>query len=202
MAPHDTRRVLPDPFRTHWRPGPAALGISYSKERAVRLIRSILFLLCALALTSSASAQTKISASFDCNKADPLYVLPVPDREGFAFSMNQNKCTWTKGVTIEGLQPVEFISTTFSEIEGASGRSTAVGLARYDNGDRIYSRSTGVHDRKSLTVSGKWTYTAGTGKLLGIKGAGAYTCKIKGAEPGSAYACEVSGEYTMPPAKK
>ncbi len=168
----------------------------------MRVVRLSILVACALALTSAALAQTKISASLDCDKGAPSYLIPVPDREGFAFGMNQNKCTWSKGPSIQGLQPTEFINTAFNELEGASGLSTAAGLTRYDNGDKLYSRSTGTHDLKALTVSGKWSYTVGTGKLLGIKGGGTYTCKMKGPEADAGYTCEVAGEYTVPAAKK
>lgn len=168
----------------------------------MRIMRLFLLVVCALALTSTALAQTKVSGSLDCNKGDPTYQIPVPDRDGFAFGMNQNKCTWSKGFSIQGLQPTEFINTAFNEIEGASGRSTAAGVNRFDNGDKVYSRSTGTHDLKASTVSGKWTYTGGTGKLSGIKGGGTYTCKMKSAEPGAGYTCEVAGEYTLPAARK
>ena len=168
----------------------------------MRIVRLFLLVVCALALASSALAQTKISGTLDCNKADLTYAIPIPDREGYGFAMNQNKCTWSKGFSIQGLQPAEFINTPFNEIEGASGRSTAAGVNRYDNGDKTYSRSTGISDLKALTVSGKWTYTGGTGKLSGIKGGGTYTCKMKSAEVGAGYTCEVAGEYTLPAAKK
>ena len=168
----------------------------------MRIMRLFLLVVCALALASSALAQTKISGTLDCNKADLSYAIPIPDREGYAFAMNQNKCTWAKGFSIRGLQATEFINTPFNELEGASGRSTAVGLSRFTNGDAAYSRSTGTYDPKGLTVSGKWTFTHGTGTLLGLKGGGTYTCKMKSAEPGAGYTCEVAGEYTLPAAKK
>ena len=164
--------------------------------------RQFVLVVCALALTSSALAQTKISGSLDCDKGDPKYMIPVPDREGFAFVMDQNKCTWPKHSPVEGLQPKEFINTRFNEVTGASTRTTAAGVSRYDNGDRLYTRSTGTAELKALTSSGKWTISGGTGKLSGIKGGGTYTCKMKSAEPGAGYTCEVEGEYTLPAAKK
>ncbi len=168
----------------------------------MRIMRLFLLVVTALALASGALAQTKISGTFDCNKADLSYAIPIPDREGFAVSLNQNKCTWSKGFSIQGLQPTEFINTPFLEMEGASGRSTATGVNRFDNGDKTYSRSAGISDLKALTVSGAWTYTGGTGKLSGIKGGGTYTCKLKSAEIGAGYTFEVAGEYTLPAARK
>ena len=168
----------------------------------MRMKRQFLVVACALALTSSALAQNKISGSLDCDKGDPRYVIPVPDREGFAFVMDQNKCTWPKHTPVEGLQPKEFINTRSIEVTGASARTTAAGVTLYDNGDKLYTRSTGTTELKALTSSGKWTVTGGTGKLGGIKGGGTYTCKMKSAEPGAGYTCDVEGEYTLPAAKK
>ena len=168
----------------------------------MRTMRLFLLVMCALAIASSALAQTKISGTLDCNKAELSYAIPIPDLDNYAFSMNQNKCTWSSGFSIQGLQPTEFINTPFNEIEGASGQVTAKGVNRYDNGDKTYSRSTGISDLKALTSSGKWTYTGGTGTLSGIKGKGTYTCKMKSAEVGAGYTCEVTGEFTLPPAAK
>jgi hypothetical protein len=164
--------------------------------------RRLLFIVCALALASSAVAQTKFSGSLDCDKADPRYGIPIPDRPDFAYLVGQNKCTWPKGASVEGLQPKEFINTSFLEVIGASGRTTAAGVTRYDNGDKLYTRSIGTTDLKALTVSGKWTFTEGTGKLRGIKGGGTYACKLKSAESGAGFTCDVKGEYTVPAAKK
>jgi len=167
----------------------------------VRMKTQLFVVVCALTLASSALAQTKISGSLDCDKGDPRYAIPVPDREGFAFVMDQNKCTWPKSSPVEGLQPKELINTRFVEVTGASVRTTAAGVTRYDNGDKLFTRSTGPGDLKGLTSSGKFIVTGGTGKLLGIKGGGTYTCKMKSAEPGAGYTCDVVGEYTLAAAK-
>ena len=166
------------------------------------MAKRLLFIVCALALASSAVGQTKLSGSLDCEKGDPSYTIPIPDRDGFAFFMDQNKCTWPKGSALEGLQPKELINTRFVEVTGASSRTTAAGITRYDNGDKLFTRSTGPGNLKSLTSSGKFIITGGTGKLKGIKGEGTYTCTLKSAEPAAGYTCEVNGEYTLPPAKK
>jgi hypothetical protein len=164
--------------------------------------RLLLFVACAVALASSAVAQTKITGSIDCGKGDPSYTIPIPDREGFAFVMDQNKCTWPKSGPVEGLQPKELVNTRFIEVTGASSQTTAAGVTRYDNGDKLYTRSTGPGKLKELTSSGKWTIVGGTGKLAGIKGGGTYTCTLKSADPGAGYTCDVVGEYTVPAPKK
>ena len=163
--------------------------------------RYLLVLSCALAIASSATAQTKISGTLDCEKADARHVIQIPEREGFAYVISQFKCAWTKDFSIEGLQSKDYVNTVFGEVLGSTIRITATGATHYVSGDRAYSRSVGTRDQKKLTSSGKWTYVLGTGKLRGIKGGGTYTCKMKGAEPDAGYICDSEGEYTLPAAK-
>jgi hypothetical protein len=164
--------------------------------------KHLLLFSCALALASSAVAQTKITWSIDCDKANPLHVIQIPDREGLTFEISQNKCTMTKPMTIEGLEAKELVNTSFAERMGASIRTTTINVTYFVNRDKLYGRSTGTVDQKALTGSGKLIFTSGTGKLRGIKGNGTYTCKGKGSESGAGYTCESEGEYTMPAAKK
>jgi hypothetical protein len=174
-----------------------------STEKGVgKMTRYLLLFSCVLALASSAVAQTKISRSIDCDKADPMHVIQIPDREGFSYMIGQYKCTLTKPMTIEGLEAKDYVSTNFGEVMGTSVRTTSTGVTHFINGDKLYGRSTGTIDQKALTSSGKWTYTSGTGKLRGIKGSGTYTCKSKGSESGAGYTCESEGEYTLPAARK
>jgi hypothetical protein len=166
------------------------------------MIRFAVLFVSALALTLSAFAQTKMSGSFDCDKADPMHMIPIPDREGYAFSISQHKCAWTKPVVMEGLEGTVFVNTVSYEMTGATVRTTAWGVTTYDGGVKGFTRSSGTSDRKALTSSGKWTIAGGTGKLRGFKGGGTYTCKMKSDEAGAGYTCEVAGEYTPPAAKK
>ena len=161
----------------------------------------LLLFSCALAIASSSFAQTKTAGSIDCDKADPMHVIQIPDRPGFSYAISQSKCTWTKSMTLAGIEGKEFVNTGFSETTGSSTRTTGIGVTNY-GADRVYSRSTGTLDPKTLTYSGKWTFIDGTGKLRGIKGSGTYTCKAKSAEPVAGYTCESEGEYTLPAAKK
>ncbi len=166
------------------------------------MTRYLLLFACALAIALSAVAQTKTSGSIDCDRADPMQVIPIPDREGFAYVIGQYKCTWTKPVAIEGLEAKDFVNTVFNEVIGTSARITATGVAHLSNGDKFFNHSTGTRDMKTMTSSGKWAFTLGTGKVSGIKGGGTYKCKMKSAESGAGYTCDTEGEYTLPPAKK
>ncbi len=163
--------------------------------------KHLLVFCCTLAIASTAVAQTKASGSIDCDKGDPMHVIQIPDRAGFSYTITQNKCIWTKPMTIAGIDGKEFVNTVFSEAAGVSTRTTATGVTYYGT-DKVYTRSTGTIDQKTQTYSGKWTFISGTGKMRGIKGIGTATCKTKSADPGAGYTCESEGEYTLPAAKK
>src|SRR5512136_1586691 len=166
------------------------------------ILSVILLFACIFVPTSNAVAQNKVSGAIDCDKADPMHAIPLPDRQGYSFVISQHKCTYTKSIAIEGVEAKEFVNSVFNEVMGASVRTTASGVTTYSNGDRGYTRSTGTGEAKAMTRSGKWTFSGGTGKLSGIKGGGTYTCKMKSSEPGVGYACDIEGEATLAPAKK
>jgi hypothetical protein len=166
------------------------------------MTRYLLLFSCAFAIASSAVAQTKISGSLDCDKADPIHSIQVPDRNGFSFVIAQYKCTWTKPLVIEGLESKNNVDVEFYEITGNSLRYLSTAVTYYSNGDKVFSRGTGTTDQKSLDSSGKWTYTGGTGKLRGIKGGGTAICKSKSSESDAGYTCEIESEHTLPAAKK
>jgi hypothetical protein len=184
------------------------LSASFPKEGLAgrkgltQMTRHFLLFACAFALTVSALGQTKASGTIDCDKSDPVYAIPVPDREGYAYVISQTKCAWIKSIVIEGLDPKGHVVTNFYEVMGASSRSTASGITTYSNGDKVYSSSSSTIAAKALSFSGKWTFSGGTGKLNGIKGGGTFTCKLKSAEPGAGGTCEIVGDYNLPVAGK
>ena len=162
------------------------------------MIRYLVAFSCVFMLASSAVAQTKFSGTLECGKADPTYTIQIPDREGYSFEIGQNKCTWTKPFAIAGLESKNNVQTASDEVTGNTIKAIAYGFTQFSNGDKAFHRGVSTADQKAQTSSGKWTFTAGTGKLRGIKGSGTSTCKIKG----GVYTCEIEGEYTLPAAKK
>jgi len=150
-------------------------------------------------LPLSAVAQTKTSGVVECAKNDPTHTYQIPNEKGFSYAIGQSKCTWTKSYTVAGLQSTQNLGVGFDEQMGTSGQTTSVGFTQYENGDKAYWKYSASFDTKTMTSSGTWTYTRGTGKLLGIKGSGTSSCKLK-SDGGST--CEVKGEYTLPAAKK
>ena len=154
------------------------------------------------AFSISAVAQTKLVAVIDCDNADPQYTIQAPDQAGFFYRINQNKCKWTRGSALEGIESKDVVNIGFNDAKGASFGLAHRQVTHYTNGDKVFVAGTGNYNSKTLVSSGKWSYTGGTGKFRGLKGGGTYTCKSKGTEDTAGYTCDVEGEYTLPAAKK
>ena len=159
-------------------------------------VKTILVFLGALALTLSASAQTKMSGTATC-KADPVTPVSVGDMPGHLFVVSRSQCTWT-GAEIAGLQSKEGVSASMDEINGDTASSTGDHTATMSNGDKTVARfhgSSTSKDGKFVSGGGTWMYTNGTGKLKGIKGKGTY----KGTpNADGTVSFKVEGEYWLP----
>jgi len=166
------------------------------------MAKCLLLFACILALSMSAAAQTKLVAVIDCDKSEPQYTIQVPDREGFSYQIYQNKCTWTKGSALEGIESKDVVNVCFNDARGAAVRLAHTQVTHYTNGDKVFAAGTGNYNSKTFVSSGKWSYTGGTGKFRGLKGGGTYMCKSKSADANAGYTCDVEGEYTLPAAKK
>lgn len=151
-----------------------------------------------LALAAVAAAQTKISGTVKCGTPDQLQKMDIGDKPGHAYAISQGKCTWTKPMTIEGIQTKEDVGTNNEEITATRARSRGYVLGTMSNGDKFTVRTDGtdaLKDGKPQSTSGTWSFVSGTGKMKGIKGGG----KFKGKpEADGSMVIEVEGEYTMP----
>ena len=149
-------------------------------------------------VAAGAGAQTKITATLQCSKADPQTAIPVNDRPGHAFIVMKNKCTWTKPMELAGVQSKTGEDTTFSEANGAKSRDTGYHITAMENGDQFVVRFSGstTTDKNGVVLaqSGTWSFVNGTGKLKGITGKGTYTGK--GAADGSVTS-DIEGEYQI-----
>lgn len=160
--------------------------------------RTVSGLLALLALASLATAQTKISGTVQCAKADEEHVLDVGDRPHHSLMISKGKCSWKKPMEIAGTQTKEDIGTGFDEIRGSRSNGHGYVVGTLANGDKMYVRTQGaasLKDNVMESAEGTWSFTGGTGKLKGIKGKGTY--KGKAAPDGSA-TYEVEGEYELP----
>jgi hypothetical protein len=154
-------------------------------------------------LALNAVAQTKVSGTLECDKADSTYSIQIPEQEGSSFAVVKGgKCTWTKPFTQAGIDSTKNDEVIFIEATSTSVKWISSGVTYYKNGDKTFWRNTGTYDPKTMIATGKWTYVGGTGKFRGIKGGGTSSSKDKSAELGAGFTGECSGEYTLPAAKK
>ncbi len=146
---------------------------------------------------AAAAGTGKIAASWKCAPPNPMNAIPVGDEPGHAYTIDQGKCTATKG-EIEGIKEVEGTATEFGEVKGSTVKGHGVFLESLANGDKIainYDFTGTMVNNLPSGGSNKWTVASGTGKFKGIKGTG--TCTGKGNPDGSAnYEC--TGTYTLP----
>ncbi len=146
-------------------------------------------------------AQTKISGTLHCSKADTIeeHMIKIGDRPNHSFVISKSKCTWPKPMEIAGMQPKETIVTGSSDTlgGGTDGHESSYVTITWANGDKSY-----IHEQSSwktlngvLDGSSSWTFRGGTGKLKGIKGKGTHKPKD---EPDGSTTFEVEGEYELP----
>jgi len=160
--------------------------------------RILLSILIVCALAAWLAAQTKISYTVQCAKADPVYTIPVGDRPGHAFSIAKGKCVIATPLEIAGVAAKEEEYTAFEDISGNRARGRFAAFITMSDGDRLLAVGQGTTTLKEgvvVATEGTWSYTGGTGKLKGIKGKG--THKGKYASDGT-LTVEVEGEYQLP----
>jgi hypothetical protein len=160
--------------------------------------RIVLFFAGLMLVAGAASAQTKISGTLQCAKADPENAIPVGDRPEHTLLISQQKCTWTKPIQLEGVDAKTGQDTVFSDAYGVKTRDTGYHVSTMADGDQFVVRFAGVTttDKNGVmqTQSGTWSFLSGTGKLKGLKGKGTYTAK--GAADGTATA-DIEGDYQI-----
>ena len=161
-------------------------------------IRTLLFVVMAIAFASTARAQTKQSGTLHCNKPDPAHSVDVGDHDKHSMGVTRFQCTWTKPLEMGGSQQKEGTSVEFDDTTGDKTSGRGVHWGTMANGDKYFVRYQGTSTSKDgvvQTVSGTWSYTGGTGKLKGLTGKGTY--KGKGNPDGSAD-FDVQGYYKLP----
>jgi hypothetical protein len=151
-----------------------------------------------LALPALVAAQTKISGTVKCGKPDQQQKIDVGDKPGHALAVSQGKCTWTKPMTIAGIQTKDDVGTNTEDITATNVHARGYVLGTMSNGDKFTVRTDAtdtMKDGKPESTSGTWSFASGTGKIKGIKGGG----KFKGKpDAEGAMVIEVEGEYTLP----
>jgi hypothetical protein len=169
----------------------------YNEEGTLKTrFGSLLFL--GVLVAVSLSAATKTSGTAMC-KSDPASPPPVAvsDTPSHAFAVGKAQCTWT-GFSVAGQQYKDGVSVSLGEIAGDTNSYHGYHVATTTTGDRSVSKFQGsgkLKDGKTVSETGTWTLTSGTGKLKGITGKGTYTGTAN-ADGSMTY--KVDGEYSLP----
>lgn len=151
-----------------------------------------------LAALLPASAQTKISGTVQCAKADIHQKADIGDRPNHSFVLSQSQCAWTKPLEIGDTKDTTGVSTAFDELRGNTSHTQGHVVDTMASGDKAFVSYRGtatLKDGVPQSFTGTWTYTGGTGKLKGLKGKGTY--KGTPAADGTV-SYEVEGEYELP----
>ncbi len=155
----------------------------------------VLGLVCLCA--TGALAQGKVDNGWACGKPAMVNSIDVGDQPNHAYSIDQIKCTSTKG-EIAGVKEKEGTGTEFAEVKGNKSSGHGIFLETMANGDKInftYQFSITLENGQIKSATDKWQATSGTGKFKGIKASG--TCTATGAADGGGnWSC--TGTYSLP----
>ena len=145
---------------------------------------------------TTAHAQTKITASQLCAKADPQLIVPVADHPGHALGVLDLKCHWTTPIQVGSDASTDGEDVETVEINGDTARASGRHVSTMQSGDKFFVSYRGTETLKDGTLAaskGTWAFTGGTGKLKGIIGKGTYSC----APSGDSVQCDVEGDYEL-----
>lgn len=160
------------------------------------LVLSFLLAACA----GAALAQTKISGTGKCGKADASNPIEVGDRAGHVLVVAKASCTWTTALEMAGLKSKTYTAAVARDVTGGRAQDRGYVVVTMDNGDKAFVRTQGTSTSKeggAHSGEGTWSYAGGTGKLKGLKGKGTY--KSSGASADEVED-QVEGDYTLPEA--
>jgi hypothetical protein len=139
----------------------------------------------------------KVDNEWACGKPAIAQSIEVGDQPGHAYSVDQFKCTSTKG-EYGGVREKEGAGTEFIEVKGNDASGHGIFVETMENGDKInftYQIKATMKDGKLDSGTDKWEATSGTGKFKDIKASG--SCTGKGtADGGANWAC--TGKYKIP----
>jgi len=142
--------------------------------RKLMLLPALLCLCAGVAL-----AQGKVSNGWACGKPGSAQSIEVGDQPNHAYSIDQIKCTSTKG-EIAGVREKEGAGTEFAEVKGNKSGGHGIFVETMANGDMIYATyqpTATLKDGQMQSGTDKWQYTGGTGCRIPLaafspKGAG------------------------------
>src|ERR1019366_2751626 len=117
------------------------------------------------ACAAVALAQTKVSATGTCGKADATHAIEAGDRASHMLVVTQFSCTWTAPMEMAGLKSNTYKVAATSDSSGGTSQNRGYVVTTMDNGDKAYIRFQGSGTSKeggAPTGEGTWSYTGGT----------------------------------------
>ena len=94
------------------------------------------------------SAQTKISGTLSCGKADPVHSIATGDGEGSVMNLTKSTCAWSKTFEMAGVAVKDGYSVAASEVSGGKSKEHGIHVGTMANGDKYY-----VHFQGTGTVN-------------------------------------------------
>ena len=159
-------------------------------------MKKIFLLLCLVCLVSSiALAQGKTNVQWKCDKPSDQHSIPVGDKPGHAYAIEQINCTALKG-DIAGNKMKSGIGTEFLYITGGDVSGHGEFVESMENGDKnVYKYEFSGTTKNGAFQAGtnKWSLIEGGGKMKGGKASG--TCKATG-NPDQSTSFDCMGTYT------
>ena len=160
--------------------------------------RCVSLLLAGVLASAVLTAQTKISGTLSCTKADPVHSIDVGDTGNSVMNLVKVPCTWSKTFDMAGVAVKDGYSVAASEVHAGKTKEHGIHVGAMANGDKytVHFQGTGaVKQDHSGNAAGTWTFDGGTGKLKGLTGKGTY--KTTANADGTSTA-EIEGEYKLP----
>jgi hypothetical protein len=152
--------------------------------------------LCLFCLVASvALAQGKANVQWKCDKPSVQHSIPVGDKPGHVYAIEQINCTAIKG-DIAGNKMKSGIGTEFLYLKGDDVTGHGEFVESMENGDKnVYKYEFSGTAKNGAFESGtnKWSLIEGGGKMKGGKANG--TCKAK-ANPDQSTSFDCMGTYT------
>lgn len=152
-----------------------------------------------------ASAQTKCTESWTNLAENSTYtqqlMIDVGDVPGHQVRVLEVHSKYPgEKANCEGLKLVEGWSRGVSDYTNTNGPANGYAINVFDNGDRSFSRWSGIahavdnaDGSRKITFTGTYWYYGGTGRYQGIRGGGRTTCVF---DPVADYnQCQNEGEY-------
>ena len=161
-------------------------------------MKNICLVLCLMCMVSSlAPAQGKTNVQWKCDKPSGQQSIPIGDKPGHAYAIEQINCTAIKG-DIGGNKMKSGIGTEFLDVRGDHVTGHGEFIESMENGEKNlykYEFSGTTKDGAFESGTNKWSLIEGGGKMKGGKANG--TCKAN-ANPDQSTAFDCMGTYTPP----